>query len=97
MVRPPGYSFGECLVSFILSIDKRTLYAEKNVESFVLHAHARHDRTRDDDSDSADLVYRPSSPAFLLHGYSVSGQYIVSGALTALFGLMLFFCRSALG
>lgn len=39
----------------------------------------------------------PSSPSFLLEGYSTQGQYIVSGVITALFGVMLFFAAPLLG
>lgn len=39
----------------------------------------------------------PSSPSFLLEGYSTQGQYIVSGVITALFGIILFFAAPILG
>lgn len=39
----------------------------------------------------------PSSPHFLLGGYSVGAQYIFSGAVTALFGLMQFIAAPILG
>ncbi|MBP5993341.1 MAG: MFS transporter [Candidatus Moranbacteria bacterium] len=39
----------------------------------------------------------PSSPSFLLQGYSTQGQYIVSGVITALFGIILFFAAPILG
>ncbi len=39
----------------------------------------------------------PSSPSFLLEGYSTQGQYIVSGVITALFGIILFFAAPLLG
>ena len=43
------------------------------------------------------LFTDPSSPSFLLEGYSVSAQYILSGALTALFGFMMFLAAPILG
>ncbi len=43
------------------------------------------------------LLTDSSSPEFLLQGYSISEQYLVSGALTALFGIMLFFAAPLLG
>lgn len=39
----------------------------------------------------------PSSPSFLLHGYSQSAQYLIAGVITALFGLMTFFAAPILG
>ncbi len=39
----------------------------------------------------------PSSPSFLLHGYSQTGQYLVIGVITALFGLMQFIAAPILG
>lgn len=39
----------------------------------------------------------PTSPSFLLAGYSVTGQYIVSGAIAAVFGLMQFIGAPILG
>lgn len=39
----------------------------------------------------------PSSPAFLLHGYSQTGQYVIAGLVTALFGLMQFIAAPFLG
>lgn len=39
----------------------------------------------------------PSSPSFLLEGYSVQGQYLIAGLITALFGIMLFFAAPILG
>lgn len=39
----------------------------------------------------------PSSPSFLLAGYSVSEQYLMAGVLTALFGLMQFIAAPILG
>ncbi|MCW1888203.1 MAG: MFS transporter [Candidatus Moranbacteria bacterium] len=39
----------------------------------------------------------PSSPAFILEGYSVSAQYTMAGLLTALFGLMQFISAPLLG
>ncbi len=39
----------------------------------------------------------PSSPAFILQGYSVSAQYAMAGLLTALFGLMQFISAPLLG
>lgn len=43
------------------------------------------------------LFTDPSNPAFLLHGYSSSAQYVFSGALTAVFGVMLFLAAPFLG
>lgn len=43
------------------------------------------------------LLTDSSSPEFLLQGYSIPEQYLVSGALTALFGIMLFFAAPLLG
>lgn len=43
------------------------------------------------------LFTDPSSPSFLLAGYSVSSQYLLAGILTALFGLMQFFASPVLG
>lgn len=39
----------------------------------------------------------PTSPSFLLHGYSTTMQYIVAGVVTALFGLMQFIAAPILG
>ena len=39
----------------------------------------------------------PSSPSFLLHGYSVSAQYFFAGLITALFGLVQFVAAPILG
>lgn len=39
----------------------------------------------------------PSSPAFMLYGYSVSMQYFLAGAITAVFGLMQFLAAPLLG
>lgn len=39
----------------------------------------------------------PSSPAFLLQGYSQTWQYIIAGLVTALFGLMQFIAAPILG
>lgn len=39
----------------------------------------------------------PSSPSFLLAGYSVTQQYLLAGVLTALFGLMQFIAAPILG
>lgn len=39
----------------------------------------------------------PSSPSFLLHGFSQSAQYLIAGVITALFGLMTFFAAPILG
>jgi DHA1 family tetracycline resistance protein-like MFS transporter len=39
----------------------------------------------------------PTSPSYLLHGYSLMGQYIVTGVITALFGLMQFIASPILG
>ena len=38
-----------------------------------------------------------SSPAFLLHGYSVGQQYFIAGAITAVFGIMQFIAAPLLG
>jgi DHA1 family tetracycline resistance protein-like MFS transporter len=43
------------------------------------------------------LFTDPSSPSFLLHGYSVEAQYFMAGLLTALFGLMQFIASPILG
>lgn len=43
------------------------------------------------------LFTDPSNPEFLLHGYSVSAQYLFSGAITAIFGIMLFLAAPILG
>ena len=39
----------------------------------------------------------PSSPSFLLHGYSQTGQFMIAGLVTALFGLMQFVASPILG
>lgn len=39
----------------------------------------------------------PTSPSYLLSGYSLMGQYIVTGVITALFGLMQFIAAPMLG
>ncbi len=43
------------------------------------------------------LFTDPSSPHFMLEGYSTSSQYVIAGALTALFGLMQFIVAPILG
>jgi DHA1 family tetracycline resistance protein-like MFS transporter len=43
------------------------------------------------------LFTDPSSPDFILHGYSVAGQYFIAGLITALFGLMQFIAAPLLG
>lgn len=43
------------------------------------------------------LFTDPSSPSFLLLGYSVSQQYMIAGLLTALFGFMQFLASPILG
>jgi DHA1 family tetracycline resistance protein-like MFS transporter len=43
------------------------------------------------------LFTDPASPSFLLHGYSVSSQYLIAGIITALFGLMQFIASPILG
>jgi DHA1 family tetracycline resistance protein-like MFS transporter len=43
------------------------------------------------------LFTDPTSPSFILHGYSVGQQYFVAGLLTALFGLMQFLASPLLG
>lgn len=43
------------------------------------------------------LFTDPSSPSFLLAGYSVSMQYIIAGLITAIFGLMQFVASPILG
>jgi DHA1 family tetracycline resistance protein-like MFS transporter len=39
----------------------------------------------------------PTSPSFLLHGFSQTQQYLVTGVITALFGLMQFIAAPILG
>lgn len=39
----------------------------------------------------------PSSPAFMLMGYSTSMQYLIAGAVTAIFGIMQFVAAPLLG
>ncbi len=39
----------------------------------------------------------PTSPTFMLYGYSVSAQYFLAGAITAVFGLMQFLAAPLLG
>ncbi len=43
------------------------------------------------------LFTDPSSPSFVLHGYSEAGQYLMAGLITALFGLMQFIASPLLG
>ena len=43
------------------------------------------------------ILTDPSSPSFLLLGYSVKEQYLVAGFLTAIFGLMQFIAAPLLG
>lgn len=43
------------------------------------------------------LFTDPSSPAFILHGYSQAMQYFIAGLITALFGLMQFIAAPILG
>ncbi|MBI2657088.1 MFS transporter [Candidatus Woesearchaeota archaeon] len=43
------------------------------------------------------LFTDPSSPSFLLSGYSQSGQYFIAGSMIALFGLMQFIAAPILG
>jgi DHA1 family tetracycline resistance protein-like MFS transporter len=43
------------------------------------------------------LFTDPTSPSFLLAGYSVSSQYLIAGVITALFGLMQFIAAPILG
>lgn len=43
------------------------------------------------------LFTDPTSPAFILHGYSQSMQYFIAGLITALFGLMQFIAAPILG
>lgn len=43
------------------------------------------------------LFTDPSSPAFVLHGYSQGMQYFIAGLITALFGLMQFIAAPILG
>lgn len=43
------------------------------------------------------LFTDPSSPSFMLTGYSVSGQLLVAGLVTALAGIMQFFAAPILG
>ena len=39
----------------------------------------------------------PTSPSFILHGYSQQGQLFMAGLLTAIFGIMQFFAAPVLG
>jgi DHA1 family tetracycline resistance protein-like MFS transporter len=39
----------------------------------------------------------PTSPTFMLYGYSVASQYFLAGAITAVFGLMQFLAAPILG
>jgi DHA1 family tetracycline resistance protein-like MFS transporter len=39
----------------------------------------------------------PSSPAFILHGYTQGQQYFIAGAITGVFGFMQFFAAPLLG
>src|SRR5215470_10063327 len=39
----------------------------------------------------------PSSPSFVLHGYSQGAQFFITGAITALWGLMQFIAAPILG
>lgn len=43
------------------------------------------------------LFTDPTSPAFLLHGYSRDAQFVLAGLVTALFGLMQFLAAPILG
>ena len=43
------------------------------------------------------LFTDPTAPSFLLAGYSVSAQYLVAGAITAIFGLLQFIAAPLLG
>lgn len=43
------------------------------------------------------LFTDPSSPAFILHGYSSQAQYIIAGLITASYGLMTFISAPILG
>lgn len=43
------------------------------------------------------LFTDPSSPSFILQGYSEAGQYLIAGLITALFGLMQFIAAPILG
>jgi DHA1 family tetracycline resistance protein-like MFS transporter len=43
------------------------------------------------------LFTDPTSPSFMLAGYTVSGQYFIAGLITALFGLMQFIASPLLG
>ncbi|MES2668553.1 MAG: MFS transporter [Patescibacteria group bacterium] len=43
------------------------------------------------------LFTDPSSPTFLLLGYSVASQYVIAGAITGVFGLMQFLAAPILG
>jgi DHA1 family tetracycline resistance protein-like MFS transporter len=43
------------------------------------------------------LFTDPTSPSFMLMGYSVSNQYLIAGLITALFGLMQFIASPILG
>src|ERR1041385_6268387 len=39
----------------------------------------------------------PTSPSFLLQGFSQAGQYFIAGLVTALFGIMQFLAAPLLG
>jgi MFS transporter, DHA1 family, tetracycline resistance protein len=43
------------------------------------------------------LFTDPSSPSFVLEGYTQTGQYVIAGLVTALFGLMQFIAAPLLG
>src|SRR3569832_126748 len=43
------------------------------------------------------LFTDPTSPSFLLMGYSVSSQYLIAGIITGLFGLKQFIASPILG
>lgn len=43
------------------------------------------------------ILTDPSSPSFLLHGFSTEAQFLIAGLLTAIFGLMQFVAAPILG
>lgn len=44
-----------------------------------------------------EIFTNPSSPSFLLHGYSQNAQYAIAGIITSLFGIMQFIAAPILG
>lgn len=43
------------------------------------------------------ILTDPSSPSFILHGFSTGAQYLIAGLLTGIFGLMQFIAAPILG